>query len=132
MKAGEAGVVAAAVLLLAGSIFAGTVRMPEQELFEEGSEPPEELSVYDLLKKAIQPYHFGRVPRESVRGDTTVWKVDLDHNMYTIAQVDLFVTRELRNLQFTGITAAEREEGGIVFNAAFPNGQVLEIQFITP
>lgn len=132
MKTGEAGVLAAVVLLLAGGLFVGFTPMPEQELFETGMEPEEELSVYDRLKHSIQPYHFGNLPRESFRGDTTVWVVDLDHNMYTIPQVDLYVTRELRRLQFSLITAAERGQGGIVFNALFPNGLPVEIQFTCP
>ena len=132
MKAGEAGVVAAMSLLLAGGFFVGLKDLPDRELLEGLPEPAPELSVYDLLKQSIQPYHFGNLPRESSRGDTTVWKVDLDHNMYTVPQVDLYVTRELRNLQFTRITAAEREQGGIVFNALFPNGAPIEIQFICP
>ncbi len=130
MKTGEAGVLTAAALLLAGGLFVGFTPMPELELIEVGME--QELSVYDELKQSIQPYHFGNIPRESFRADTTVWVVDLDHNMYTVPQVDLYVTRILRELQFTGITAAERDQGGIVFNAVFPNGQPMEIQFTCP
>jgi len=132
MKAGEAGVVTAVIVLLTGGLFVGFTGMPEPEFLEEFAEPRVELSVYDQLKQSIQPYHFGNLPRESFRGDTTVWVVDLDHNMYTIPQVDLYVTRKLRDLQFTDITAAERASGGLIFNAAFPNGQLLEIQFTCP
>ncbi len=130
MKTGEAGVLTATGLLVAGALFVGFTPMPELELMEAGME--QELSVYQRLKQSIQPYHFGNLPRESFRADTTVWVVDLDHNMYTIPQVDLYVTRVLRDLQFTGITATEREQGGIVFNAVFPNGQPVEIQFTSP
>ena len=130
MKTGEAGVLTATGLLVAGALFVGFTPMPELELMEAGME--QELSVYQRLKQSIQPYHFLNLPRESFRADTTVWVVDLDHNMYTIPQVDLYVTRVLRDLQFTGITATEREQGGIVFNAVFPNGQPVEIQFTSP
>lgn len=132
MKAGEAGVVTSVLVLLTGGIFVGFTQMPEPPITEGAYQQPEEMSVYDQLKLAIQPYHFGNLPRESFRGDTTVWVVDLDHNMYTIPQVDLHVTRELRELEFNGITAAERAAGGLVFNAVFPNGQPLEIQFTCP
>lgn len=132
MKSGEAGVLAAALLLLGGGLFVGFTPMPEREFIEAGMEPVEEVPVYESLKRAIQPYHFGNLPRESFRADTTVWVVDLDHNMYTIPQVDLHVTRILRELQFTAITASERAQGGIVFNALFPNGQPVEIQFTCP
>ncbi len=130
MKAGEAGVLAAAVLLVAGGLFVGFAPMPEGDLLEQQDIIEEDLPVYDRLKASVRPYHFGNFPRETFRGDTTVWVADLDYNMYTVAQVDLLVTRKLRELEFTGITAREGEDGGIVFRALFPDGQPLEIQLI--
>lgn len=130
MKAGEAGVLAAAALLVAGGLFVGFTPMPQGELLERQDAAEENLSVYDQLKEAIRPCHFGNFPRETFRGDTTVWVADLDYNMYTVPQVDLLVTRKLRELEFTGITAREGEDGGIVFRALFPDGQPLEMQFI--
>lgn len=132
MRAGEAGILIALAVFLAGGVFVGLKDIPH-EVFPGGTVESEvELSVYDMLKQSIQPYHFGNVPRESFSGDTTLWVVDLDHNMYSIPQTDLHVTRILRDLQFTDITASERLSGGIVFRALFPNGQPLEISFTCP
>jgi hypothetical protein len=132
MKSGETGILVALIVFVAGGLFTALKAMPDTPGEVSGEQPRIELSVYDQLKQDIQPYHFGNVPRESFAGDTTVWMVDLDHNMYSIPQVDLYVTRILRRLDFSGITARERASGGIVFNAAFPNGQPLEIHFTSP
>jgi len=132
MRIGEAGVVVALAVLIAGGIFSGVNEMPDIASISSISETPVELSVYDQLKLAVQPYHFGNFPRESFRGDTTVWVADLDHNMFSIPQTDLYVTRALRDLGFTDIRAAERASGGIVFNAVFPNGQAIEINLTSP
>ncbi|PIE51114.1 hypothetical protein CSA37_05745 [Candidatus Fermentibacteria bacterium] len=132
MGKGEFGIVTALTVLVAGAVFVGAVESPDPERFADVRVVPREISVYDRLKEQISPFHFGNVPRESFRGDTTVWVVDLDRNMYTIAQTDLYVTRILRNLGFTSIEAAERAAGGIVFNAVFPNGQPIEINFTCP
>ena len=132
MRTGEAGILIALAVFLAGGVFVGVREIPHPVFLAGTVEPEIELSVYDMLKQSIQPYHFGNLPRESFSGDTTLWVVDLDHNMYSIPQTDLHVTRILRDLQFTGITASERLSGGIVFRALFPNGQPLEISFTCP
>ncbi len=133
MKAGETGVLAALVVFLAGGLFVGLSKMPEQELFFRTPEPEEELSVYEQLKLELRPYHFGNLPKsESFRGDTTVLSADMDYIMYSVPQIDLHITRLLRNMEFTGITAAETVTGGIVFKALFPNGQPLEIWLNRP
>lgn len=132
MKAGEGGVIAAAAVFIAGGIFVGVTPLSVEEPSPQEEDAGDEWSVYEELKTSIQPYHFGNLPRESFRADTTVWVVDLDYNMYTVPQVDLFVTRELRDLGMTAITARERSGGGVVFNAVFPNGLPLEIQFTCP
>lgn len=132
MRTGEVGILAALAVFIAGGIFVAFAESPAPVFIEGASEPEIELSVYDMLKQSIQPYHFGNVPRESFRGDTTLWVVDLDHNMYSVPQTALHITRILRDLQFTEITASERLSGGIVFNALFPNGQPLEMSFTCP
>lgn len=132
MKTGEAGVITALAVLLAGGVFVGFSELPDAASASGEDLMQAELPVYDQLKIAIRPYHFGNFPRESFRGDTTVWVADLDHNMYSIPQTDLYITRALRDLEFTGIRAAERPSGGIVFNAFFPNGQPIEIQLTCP
>ncbi len=132
MRAGEVWIVVSAAAFLSGGIFTAMTDMPDiTELYPENM-PLAELSVYDQLKTEIQPYHFGNVPRESFSGDTTVWVVDLDHNMYSLFQADLYVTRILRRLNFSSIIAGERQAGGIVFSALFPNGQPLQIHFTSP
>lgn len=131
MKRGEAGVVTALLVFLAGAVLIAATDPPEPVQGQLSGEIAE-ISVYDQLKQAIRPYHFGNVPRESFRADTTVWVVDLDYNMYTVPQTDLHVTRILRELGFTDIEAGERASGGIVFRAVFPNGQPLEINFTRP
>ncbi len=132
MGKGEFGILTALTVLVAGAVFVGAVESPDSDHFADLQGVHCEVSVYDRLKEQISPFHFGNVPRESFRGDTTVWVVDLDHNMYTIPQTDLYVTRILRNLGFTSIEAAEKAAGGIVFNGVFPNGQPLEINFTCP
>ncbi len=132
MRTGEAGILIALAVFLAGGVFVALREIPHEVFLGGTVESEVELSVYDMLKQSIQPYHFGNVPRESFSGDTTLWVVDLDHNMYSIPQTDLYVTRILRDLQFTDITASERLSGGIVFRALFPNGQPLEISFTCP
>ncbi len=133
MKAGETGVLAALVLFLAGGVFVGLSEMPEQDLSSRAPEPEAEMSVYEQLKLELRQYHFGNLPKsESFRGDTTVVSADLDYIMYSVPQADLHITRTLRNMGFTRITAAETATGGIVFNAIFPNGLPLEIRLNRP
>lgn len=132
MRTGETWILAALAVLLSGGVFTAVKAMPD--MTEQSSEilPSEELSLYDQLKLEIQPYHFGNVPRESFSGDTTVWIVDLDCNMYSQAQANLHVTRVLRRLNFKDIVVRERVSGGMVFNAGFPNGQPFQIHFTAP
>ncbi|MCK5131676.1 MAG: hypothetical protein KAR40_05930 [Candidatus Sabulitectum sp.] len=132
MRAGETWILASLVVFLAGGIFTAVKAMPDMTEPDSESHPPEELSLYDQLKHDIQPYHFGNVPRESFSGDTTVWVVDLDHNMYSLPQANLHVTRVLRRLGLDRIIVHERTGGGIVFNADFPNGQPVQIHFTSP
>ncbi len=132
MRSGESWVIVAVVILFAGALFTAFKGMPELEMFDSASVQPIELSVYDQLKQDIQPYHFGNVPRESFSGDTTVWVVDLDHNMYSLPQANLYVTRILRRLGFSSIIVTERVTGGMVFKASFPNDQPLQIHFTSP
>ncbi|MCD4707343.1 MAG: hypothetical protein K8S62_06360 [Candidatus Sabulitectum sp.] len=132
MRTGETWILVSLVVFLAGGIFTAVKAMPDMKGSDFGSQHREELSLYDQLKQDIQPYHFGNVPRESFSGDTTVWVVDLDHNMYSLPQANLHVTRVLRRLGFRGIIVQERTTGGIVFNADFPNGQPLQIHFTSP
>ncbi len=109
MKAGETGVLAALVVFLAGGLFVGLSKMPEQELFFRTPEPEEELSVYEQLKLELRPYHFGNLPKsESFRGDTTVLSADMDYIMYSVPQIDLHITRLLRNMEFTGLPLLNR------------------------
>ena len=132
MRTGETWILASLVVFLAGGVFTAVKAMPDMTEPDSESQPPVELSLYDQLKNDIQPYHFGNVPRESFSEDTTVWVVDLDHNMYSLPQANLHVTRILRRLGFDGIIVHERMEGGIVFNADFPNGQPIQIHFTSP
>jgi len=132
MKSGEAGILVALIVFAVGGLFTALTAMPDMLEQVSGAPQQVELSLYDQLKVEIQPYHFGNVPRESSAGDTTVWTVDLDFTKYTVPQVNLYVTRILRRLSFSGILARERASGGIVFNADFPGGQPLEIHFICP
>ena len=132
MRAGETWILVFLVVFVTGGIFAAVKAMPD--MTEEGltGQLHEELSVYDQLKEEIRPYHFGNRPSESFSGDTTVLKVDLDYNMYSQTQANLHVTRILRRLNFERIIAQQRQAGGIVFNADFPNGQPIQIHFIDP
>ena len=132
MRAGEKWLLISLVVFIAGGAFTAVKAMPD--MTEGGSEgqPVEELSLYDLLKEEIKPYHFGNVPLESFSGDTTVLVVDLDYNMFSEAQANLHVTRILRRLDFDRITVQERMAGGMVFQAEFPNGQPLQILFRDP
>ena len=132
MRSGETWIIVAVTILLAGALFTAFKGMPDQEMYCLESSQPVELSVYDQLKQDIQPYHFGNVPRESFSGDTTVWVVDLDHNMYSLPQANLHVTRILRRLGFNNILVTERAAGGMVFKANFPNDQPLQIHFTSP
>jgi hypothetical protein len=132
MKSGEMWVLVSLLVFVSGGVFAAVEAMPEITELYSKSRYPVELSLYDQLKFEIQPYHFGNVPRESFSGDTTVWVVDLDYNMYSLPQADLYVTRILRKLGFSRIFVTEREAGGIVFNADFPNGQPLRMLFTSP
>ncbi len=132
MRRGETGILAALAVFIAGGIFAAVKAMPDMNELSTGNQLREEFSLYDRLKQDIQPYHFGNVPRESFSGDTTVWVVDLDHNMYSLPQANLHVTRVLRRLGFSSIIVRERRAGGMVFNADFPNGQPLQIHFTSP
>ncbi|OPX28756.1 MAG: hypothetical protein B1H09_07370 [Gemmatimonadaceae bacterium 4484_173] len=132
MRAGEVWFLISVAVFLSGGIFTAVKAAPDMTVLYPESQLPETLSVYDQLKLEIQPYHFGGVPRESFSGDTTVWVVDLDYDMYSIPQANLYVTRILRKLNFSRIIARERETGGIVFSALFPNGQPLKIHFTSP
>jgi hypothetical protein len=132
MRAGEMWILVFVAAFLSGGIFTAVKDMPDMAVLYPESQSTVELSVYDQLKIEIQPYHFGNVPRESFSGDTTVWVVDLDHDMYSLSQADLYITRILRKLNFSRIIARERETGGIVFSALFPNGQPLKIHFTSP
>ncbi len=132
MRTGEICILASMTVFLAGGIFTAVKAMPDMTELDPESRPLEELSLYDQLKQEIQLYHFGNVPRESFSGDTTVWVVDLDHNMYSLPQANLHVTRVLRRLGFNEIIVSERIQGGMVFNAVFPNGQPIQIHFTAP
>ncbi len=132
MRTGEVWILVSLAVFLAGGVFTAVKAMPDITGSDLVPHPGEELSLYDQLKQDIQPYHFGNVPRESFSGDTTVWVVDLDHNMYSLPQANLHVTRVLRSLDFSSITAQEREAGGLVFNADFPNGMPIQIHLTSP
>lgn len=132
MRTGEIWILASMTVFLAGGIFTAVKAMPDMTELDPESRPLEELSLYDQLKQEIQFYHFGNVPRESFSGDTTVWVVDLDYNMYSLPQANLHVTRILRRLGFNDIIVSERIQGGMVFNAVFPNGQPIQIHFTAP
>ncbi len=132
MRRGELWILVSLTVFLAGGVFTAVKAMPEVTQLDSVALPREELSLYDQLKQDIQPYHFGNVPRESFSGDTTVWVVDLDHNMYSLPQANLHVTRVLRRLGFDSITAQERHTGGLVFSADFPNGQPIQIHLTSP
>lgn len=132
MRTGETWVLASLAVFLAGGIFTAVKAMPDMSETGLEGQPRAELPLYDQLKQDIQPYHFGNVPRESFSGDTTVWVVDLDYNMYSLPQANLHVTRVLRRLGFSGIIVRERITGGMVFNSNFPNGQLLQIHFRSP
>ncbi|MCK5786064.1 MAG: hypothetical protein KAH54_05855 [Candidatus Sabulitectum sp.] len=132
MRAGEKWFLISLVVFIAGGAFTAVKAMPDMTEGGSESQQIEELSLYDLLKEEIRPYHFGNVPSESFSGDTTVLVVDLDCNMFSEAQANLHVTRILRSLDFDHITVQERMAGGIVFRAEFPNDQPLQILFKTP
>ena len=132
MRTGELWILVSLTVFLVGGVFTAVTAMPEVTQLDSEALPREDLSLYDQLKQDIQPYHFGNVPRESFSGDTTVWVVDLDHNMYSLPQANLHVTRILRSLDFSSITAQGRGAGGLVFNADFPNGQPIQIHLTSP
>ena len=132
MRTGETWVIASLVVFVAGGLFTAVKAMPDMVMLDIEAQPEEELSLYDQLKKEIQPYHFGNLPTESFSGDTTVFTVDLDYNMYSQAQANLYVTRILRGLDFADIIVRERITGGMVFSANFPNEQPIQIHFNDP
>jgi hypothetical protein len=132
MKAGETAVLVSLAVFAAGGVFVAFTDSPSLEIMEEMIPHEEPPSIYEMLQKEINPYHFGNVPRVSFSADTTVWTVDLDHNMYTVPQAVFFVTGTLREMGFTAITAAERGSGGVVFRALFPNGHPIRITFTSP
>ncbi len=132
MRSGETWILALVLILISGGVFTAVKAAPDMTVPDPESQLPEDLSVYDQLKIEIQPYHFGGVPRDSFSGDTTVWVVDLDYDMYSIPQANLYVTRILRKLGFSEIIVEEREAGGLIFSANFPNGQPVQIHFTSP
>ena len=131
MKSSEVWVLVALACFVAGALFTGFKEMPSIES-QEIDNAPRELSIYDQLKSDIQSYHFGNVPRESFSGDTTIWTTDLDYNLFSMHQVNLQVTRILRNHNFSDIFVRERSSGGLVFSGVFPDGQLLQIHFTSP
>lgn len=131
MKTTEVWVLVALACFIGGSLFTAFKEMPSIEIEEIGT-TARELSIYDQLKSDIQSYHFGNVPRESFSGDTTIWTTDLDYNLFSIHQVNLQVTRILRNHNFSDIYVRERSSGGLVFSGVFPDGQLLQIHFTSP
>ncbi len=132
MKSGEVWVLVSLIVLVVGGLFSEIVSMPEPAEASLENADEAELPIYEILKQSIQPYHFGGLPLESLSGDTTVWKVDLDYNMYSLHQANLEITRILRNLNFENIFVRERSAGGMIFSASFPDGQLIKIHFKNP
>ncbi len=86
------------------------------------------VSQLEELKNMCGDLIYGSLPRESFAGDTTILTMDLDGNLYTPAQANLYLTRALRTVGIEHLSTIERTEGGLTFLALFDNGQPLRLE----
>ena len=70
----------------------------------------------------------GSLPRESFSGDTTVLTMDLDWDVFSPVQANLYLTRALANTGIEHITTRERPDGGLTFLALLDTGQPLRLE----
>jgi hypothetical protein len=73
---------------------------------------------------------YGDQPRISVSADTTILRMDLDEDRYTVAQANLFITRALRRCGCGHTATYERPDGGLSFVASYPDGRPLRLELV--
>jgi len=86
------------------------------------------ISQLEELESMCGDLIYGTLPRESFAGDTTILTMDLDGNLYTPSQANLYLTRALRTAGIEHLSTVERAEGGLTFFALFENGQPLRLE----
>lgn len=71
---------------------------------------------------------LGGMPRVQVRGDTTLLVMDLDGSLFSMTQANLYLTRALRASGCTRFSTSARQDGGLSFQAAYPDGRPLRLE----
>ena len=124
MALSETGLVLLFACGLAGLVVVLTT--PDPVIPDEDTQT--EVSQLEVLENTCGDLIYGSLPRESFAGDTTILTMDLDRNLYTPVQANLYLTRALRSTGIEHLSTVERTEGGLTFFALFENGQPLRLE----
>jgi hypothetical protein len=99
---------------------------PDPVIPEEIAQP--EISQLEELQLRCGDLIHGNLPRESSAGDTTVLTMDLDRNLFTPVQANLYLTRALDETGMEHLSTVERIDGGLTFLARAGDGQPLRLE----
>lgn len=126
LKLSESALLVLLVISLAGFVTILVTDSRAQSTAAGTEVPTEDRSIENNCMEIA----YGDQPRISVSADTTILRMDLDEERYTVAQANLFLTRELRRCDCEHAATYRRPDGGLSFVASYPDGRPLRLELV--